>query len=923
MSEKQPRGWDKISDGISTEKQVMAEQKTIIISQPSARPSVISNTEPLTDEYLDLILPSVGYKIVPIPKRFQKQQSERVILQEVESNSGRIPAEFQKLYTDTRPDEELTPDEQHERFAMKLLMQIKDGTVYQRKMGIRLLTNYAPTLGAELIFSKFIPLIQSTVLTELERHTLIKTLDRLMYRLSNSILQYIPDLLKFVGPMLIDKEPVTRAEGREVTSNLAKIAGMPIILKTLRPNLESEDEDIRSITSQILATTATSIGIPQIFPLLRAMLSSKKSWYCKHTAIRTIDQICFQNRNGILPHLSVLIGMILPCLDDEEEPVQRQAIKCVRAMADAAAPYGGKMFEKVTEKILQGLQTKMHKFCLNAMSSLMLTMEQSVCALYFHRLFMKLGHSFESQDLKEKIAGLALFENSLIKDAVQIDELRALYDPFFRGYWNQRSTLNKSLTTKIIKVTTMIAQRSSLSETIFSMFGDFKVMSDDYKCCVMQCLRDIIRNLSLKNLTNSDMTQICENILFGYDNVDDEKIKSIFYKGIEEFLANSDDRIGSILEYVTDQINQKINMPNAKTREKGAKILTLFAETFDKCNVRPPLIHFYEVTQEMFIEEYPNVLSAVLSGCGKCCQYLKVEEMRTKPDDVIPKLVPVLKNRNEEVAYSCVNLINNLLQKSSNDDRQNREWMRICFELLELLKSDKRKVRDSAINCFSNIAKKISPFDVLLALLNNLRVQDRQIRLCTTIAISALAENVGPHIVLPALMNEYRTPDMNVQNGALKALSYLFHDIGKEVSDYCYAITPLLVYSLIERDDIHRQQSCNAVTSFTVGLYCQGKEDCLLHILNHLIPNVFESGMHFIEAFMNAMDAMRLSLGPGLILNHCLAGLFHPARKVRSQFWRIYNNLIIYSGGELVPFYPIMKSTEKNNYHRDDYDVFV
>ena len=52
-----------------------------------------------------------------------------------------------------------------------------------------------------------------------------------------------------------------------------------------------------------------------------------------------------------------------------------------------------------------------------------------------------------------------------------------------------------------------------------------------------------------------------------------------------------------------------------------------------------------------------------------------------------------------------------------------REWMRICFELLEMLKAHKKGIRRATVNTFGYIAKAIGPQDVLATLLNNLRVQ--------------------------------------------------------------------------------------------------------------------------------------------------------------------------------------------------------
>ena len=46
---------------------------------------------------------------------------------------------------------------------------------------------------------------------------------------------------------------------------------------------------------------------------------------------------------------------------------------------------------------------------------------------------------------------------------------------------------------------------------------------------------------------------------------------------------------------------------------------------------------------------------------------------------------------------------------------------------------------------------------------------------------------------------------------------------------------------------------------------------------------------HMIGAVMDAIEAMWVALGPGVLLSYVLQGLFHPARKVREVNWRIYN----------------------------------
>merc|ERR1711972_37848 len=168
-----------------------------------------------------------------------------------------------------------------------------------------------------------------------------------------------------------------------------------------------------------------------------------------------------------------------------------------------------------------------------------------------------------------------------------------------------------------------------------------------------------------------------------------------------------------------------------------------------------------------------------------------------------------------------------------------REWMRICFELLELLKAHKKAIRRATVNTFGYIAKAIGPHDVLATLLNNLKVQERQNRVCTTVAIAIVAETCSPFTVLPGLMNEYRVPELNVQNGVLKSLSFLFEYIGEMAKDYVYAVTPLLEDALMDRDLVHRQIACNGVKHMSLGVYGMGREDALMHLLNYVRPNIF------------------------------------------------------------------------------------
>lgn len=144
---------------------------------------------------------------------------------------------------------------------------------------------------------------------------------------------------------------------------------------------------------------------------------------------------------------------------------------------------------------------------------------------------------------------------------------------------------------------------------------------------------------------------------------------------------------------------------------------------------------------------------------------------------------------------------------------------------------------------------------------------------------------------------------------------------------------------------MHRQTACAAIKHMALGVYGFGCEDALIHLLNHVWPNVFETSPHLVQAFMDAVDGLRVALGPIKILQytlqvnhstHCiqdiniidifimfLQGLFHPARKVRDVYWKIYNSLYIGGQDALVAGYPRIMNDPKNQYIRYELDYVL
>jgi len=108
-----------------------------------------------------------------------------------------------------------------------------------------------------------------------------------------------------------------------------------------------------------------------------------------------------------------------------------------------------------------------------------------------------------------------------------------------------------------------------------------------------------------------------------------------------------------------------------------------------------------------------------------------------------------------------------------------------------------------------------------------------------------------------------------------------------------------------------------------LGVFGFGCEDALVHLMNFVWPNVFETSPHLVQAFMDSIEGMRVALGPIKVLQYCMQGLYHPARKVREVYWKVYNQLYIGGQDALVAGYPRIPNDAKNSYARYELDYVL
>ena len=766
----------------------------------------------------------------------------------------------------------------------------------------------------------------SPTLEDQERHLLVKVIDRVLYKLDELVRPFVHKILVVIEPLLIDEDYYARVEGREIISNLSKAAGLATMIAAMRPDIDNVDEYVRNTTARAFAVVASALGIPALLPFLKAVCQSKKSWQARHTGIKIVQQIAILSGCAVLPHLTQLVDIIAAGLGDENQKVRTICALGVAGLAEAAAPYGIESFDAVLKPLWKGIRSHRGKVLaafLKAIGFIIPLMQPEYASYYTREVVTILIREFQTPDEEMKKIVLKVVKQCVGTDGVDAAYIRSEVAPeFFKHFWVRRMALDRRNYKQLVETTVEIALKVGCSDIVSRIVEDLKDESEPYRRMVMETLDKVVCALGTADIDARLEELLVDGVLYAFQEQSGEDPGEVMLDGFGTVVNALGGRVKPYLPQICGTVKWRLNNKSSKVRQQAADLVSRIAAVMHKCEEDQLLGHLGVVLYEYLGEEYPEVLGSILGALKSICNVIGMSRMTPPIKDLLPRLTPILKNRHEKVQENCIDLVGRIADRGAEFVAA-REWMRICFELLDMLKAHKKAIRRATVNTFGYIAKAIGPQDVLATLLNNLKVQERQNRVCTTVAVAIVAETCSPFTVLPALMNEYRVPELNVQNGVLKSLAFLFEYIGEMGKDYIYAVTPLLEDALIDRDLVHRQTAAVTVKHLALGVAGLGCEDALVHLMNHVWPNIFEPSPHVLNAMLEAVEGVRCAVGPGFVLSYVLQLLFHPARKVREIGWRVYNTNYIGASGALVPFYPTLEDEGGNTYRRHALDMYV
>jgi splicing factor 3B subunit 1 len=916
----------------------------------------------LTDEELDAILPNEGYVVLEppagyVPLRTPSRKLEatpsvaeavgfRVLSDDPLQTRAALgitasvaasedlpfskPEDYQyfaKLLTPVN-EETTSIEEAKERKILKLLLRIKNGAPSVRRVALRQLVERARDFGAGPLFDQILPLLMSPALEEAERHLLAKVIDRLLHRLEDAVRPYVHKILVVIEPLLIDEDYYARAEGREIIANLAKAAGLATMIATMRPDIDHVDEYVRNTTARAFAVVASALGVPALLPFLRAVCGSRKSWQARHTGAKIIQQLAMLMGVGVIPHLKTLVEALVSGIEDEQVKVRTMGALAVAALAEASAPYGIESFEPVLRPVLRGIRTHRGKALaafLKAVGQLLGLMAPEQAAFYGRELLPTLTREFSAPDDEMRRIVLRVIRQVAETEGIPASLIRAsLLDDFFVSFWVRKAALDRRLSRALLEATVSLTLRVGVGAVAPALCERLKDEAEGLRRLALEVLEAALVRFGAAEIGERTEELLIDGLVAAIQEPGSEESSGQWLMRGWGVVAGAlgGTRMRPYLGQLSSLALWRLGNRSARIRAQAADLIAALAASFSAAGEETTLSKLALVLYENLGEEFPDVLASILGALKAIVGVVGLARMTPPVAELLPRMNPILRNRNERVQDVCIQLVGAIAERAG-DAVSSREWMRIAFELLDLLKAQRKSVRMEAVRAFGSIARAIGPHDILAMLLSNLRVQERQNRVCTTVAIAVVAERCAPFTVLPALMNEYRVPELNVQNGVLKSLAFLFEYLGEASHDYIYAVTTLLEDALTDRDQVHRQLAANAIKSLSSGVFGHGCDDAATHLLNHLFPNIFETSAHVIMAVIEAIDSLRLAAGPGIVLQYLLQGLFHPARRVREIYWQLYNNLLIGAQESLVPAYPAVRDEDGRTYHRHVLDILL
>eukprot|EP00834_Sanchytrium_tribonematis_P003159 NODE_114_length_18474_cov_1.567510.p3 type:complete len:729 gc:universal NODE_114_length_18474_cov_1.567510:8416-6230(-) len=689
---------------------------------------VIQNDIDFILKQLDQILPSDGYTIV------YNQLTNTMTGSEQNLEEEQLTKPYLQLFPLLKKSDELlnTQELKQKKVAYHLIHLFK-GQQYQRKTAAR----HLELADLDIVMKNLLSIILQEQLSDTERLSVLKLVDKMMIIHGDKLRLYVNELLVIILPLLVNEDFMTRRLGFQLFGNLTKAVGAFILLNRLKQDTANDDEFMRQCCSKALSVIVSTIGVSSTMPFIMAICGSKDSNE-RHTGVRTLFFAAERMGIALLPQLGYFIDALKDRLDDEEIKVRTITFLALSALAEACHPYGIEKFEPILLTLWKNVKQHRGKALvasLKAVGCIIPLMEPEDAGYYTKQILPLLIREFFSHDDDIRRTILLVLQKCCDKDGVEKEYImRNVLNKFFEAFWNRRTALDKRMIRPILEATSAISKKIGIVEVFGKLQPFLKDESEPFRKMICECIQKLIQNQEFDKLDPRMEEEFVDGLLFAFQEQTMEDL--VVLNAFSDFLCALKMNAKPYMPQLISTILFRLSNKSGKVRQLAADLVTKVSPVLKSCQEEKQLGNLGVVLYEYLGEEQPATLASIIAGLKSVVVVMGIENVNPPIKDLLPRLTPILRNRHEKVQENCIDLVALVAEKAA-DEINPREWLRICFELVELMRAQRKGIRRASTICLGHIALAIGPQDVLATLINNLKVQERHVRLCSAVSIGS------------------------------------------------------------------------------------------------------------------------------------------------------------------------------------------
>lgn len=259
----------------------------------------------------------------------------------------------------------------------------------------------------------------------------------------------------------------------------------------------------------------------------------------------------------------------------------------------------------------------------------------------------------------------------------------------------------------MVETTVEIANKVGGGEIVAMIVDDLKDENEPYRKMVMETIEKVVTSLGVADIGNRLEMQLMDGILHAFHEQTSDDTQAML-NGFGAVVNCLGQRAKPYFPQICGIIQWRVNNKSARVRQQAADLISRIALIMQSCAEEGRLGKLSVLLYECLGEEYPEVLGSILGGLKAIVNVIGMRNMTPPIKDLLPRLTPILKNRHEKVQENCIDLVGRIADRG-HEQVSPKEWMRICFDLLDLLKAHKKGIRRATVNTFGYIAKAIGP----------------------------------------------------------------------------------------------------------------------------------------------------------------------------------------------------------------------